>query len=189
MKARSLFIRENRNFLLRFVSGIVAQIAVMCEQHLATVAGQIVQQPSRIRVGANCEKHLVKCALCLKALQVTPVSESNDYELLDHKCGGNVAYAMSILFADSWICGETRDFARVWASNHVLFTKCGLSEWQAQEAYDRGLREEISPSQEDHAYFSTPFYSESWRDSWLDSQLEHGYVFEGGIDKYRWAKN
>jgi hypothetical protein len=190
MKTRSLFMIANRHFIKEFSQSAVAQITVFCERHLAKSGDQAGAQSARIQVRAGSEMPSIMCTLCLKPLTLISPSESSDHELLDHTCGGDVSKAVSVLFDDQWIAGETRDFHRVWASNAIIFTRLGISEPQALEARERLLRREIAQSREDEDFYSnSPYYTRRWRDDFLEHKLASGYVFEGGIDKCRWAKN
>lgn len=187
---RSLFMRVNRYFMLKFVEALVTQMAVLCQRYLAKGSDHIGSQFVRIHVDPESEMPSIMCTLCLKTLTWIPSAESSDHLLLDHTCGGDVSNAVSVIMDDQWITGEIRDFHRVWASNAVIFAKLGVSELQALEARDRLLRREIAPSREDEDFYSnSPYYTHRWRDDFLEHKLANGYVFEGGIDKYRWAAN
>jgi hypothetical protein len=190
MKIRSLFMRANRYFMQKFVEALVTQIAVLCQRCLAKVGDHTGSQFVRIHVDAESELPSIMCTLCLKTLTAISLSESSDQLLLDHTCGGDVSKAVSILMDDQWITGEIREFDRVWASNAVIFITCGLSEPQTLEARERLLRREIAPSPEDEDFYSnSPYYTHRLRDDFLEHKLANGYVFDGGIDKYRWVKD
>lgn len=176
--------------MLKFVEALVTQMAVLCQRYLAKGSDHIGSQFVRIHVDPESEMPSIMCTLCLKTLTWIPSAESSDHLLLDHTCGGDVSNAVSVIMDDQWITGEIRDFHRVWASNAVIFAKLGVSELQALEARDRLLRREIAPSREDEDFYSnSPYYTHRWRDDFLEHKLANGYVFEGGIDKYRWAAN
>ncbi len=190
MKLSSLFMRANRYFMQKFVEALVTQLAVICQRYLAKGSDHIGSQFVRIHVDAESEMPSIMCTLCLKTLTGISLSESSDHLLLDHTCGGDVSKAASILMDDQWITGEIREFDRVWASNAAFFIECGLSEPQALEACERLLRREIAPSREDEDFYSNShYYNHRWRDDFLEHKLANGYVFDGGIDKYRWARD
>jgi hypothetical protein len=188
MNSPALFMRECRHFarlllllvLLKIEDLFQVGVRIFRQKALAVKGGLIALESSEPNVNGQCMR-------CAKYFAVSPESEPGMFAFGDHECSGNVWAILNLFDEDRWICGESRSFSEVWASNKSLFENIGVTEWQAHETKHREKVGELLPWYDDDFYSNSSYYTRRWRDDFLDEKLAEGYVYDGGIDKYRWV--